>query len=136
MKIQSEWFEKTRCAIQEQFGENQNQNRIREAESYIRENYSKDINMAIVSNYVSMNYSLFSIMFKEYTGTNFVNYLKIIRIEAAKKLLVTTDKKIQDISREVGYENEKHFMKTFKNICGISSSDYRRNAEISRQLEN
>lgn len=136
MKIQSEWFEKTRCAIQEQFGENQNQNRIREAESYIRENYSKDINMAIVSNYVSMNYSLFSIMFKEYTGTNFVNYLKIIRIEAAKKLLVTTDKKIQDISREVGYENEKHFMKTFKNICGISPSDYRRNAEISRQLEN
>lgn len=43
--------------------------------------------MAMVSNYVSMNYSLFSVTFKEYTGVNFVNFLKDIRMEQAKKLL-------------------------------------------------
>lgn len=37
-----------------------------------------------------MNYSLFSIAFKDYTGVNFVNYLKDIRIEAAKELLENT----------------------------------------------
>lgn len=82
----------------------------------------------MVSNYVSMNYSLFSIAFKDCVGINFVNYLKDIRIAEAKRLLETTDEKILDISRKVGYDNEKHFMKIFKNICGISPSEYRRNA--------
>lgn len=127
VKVQTEWMREVWKNVQEQFGENQNQAKIREAQKYIQENYDKDLNMAMVSNYVSMNYSLFSIAFKEYTGINFVNYLKNIRIAEARRLLETTDEKILDISRKVGYDNEKHFMKTFKSICGISPSEYRRN---------
>ena len=82
--------------------------------------------MAIVSNYVAMNYSLFSIEFKNYTGVNFVNYLKEIRIKEAKKLLEDTQLKIQEVGKMVGYENDKHFMKIFKSICGISPSEYRK----------
>ena len=69
--------------------------------------------MAMVSNYVSMNYSLFSIEFKNYTGMNFVNYLKEIRIKAAKRLLENTELRIQEVGKMVGYENDKHFMKIF-----------------------
>ena len=58
---------------------------------------------------ISMNYSLFSIkIFKEYTGVNFVNFLKEIRINQAKALLENTDWKIQEIASKVGYENEKN----------------------------
>ena len=39
----------------------------------------------------------------------------------------TEKMRIVDISRAVGYENEKHFMKTFKNSCGVSPSEYRKN---------
>ncbi len=91
--------------------------------------------MALVSNYVSMNYSLFSLAFKKYTGTNFVNYLKDIRIAEAKRLLSQTDERLQDISRRIGYDNEKHFMKTFKSICGISPSEYRRNAMMEEEMK-
>lgn len=124
------WLGWLKCCLSEQFDNDQNQNKIKEAARYIQENYQKDLNMAMVSNHVSMNYSLFSIAFKEYTGVNFVNYLKNIRISEAKRLLETTDEKILDISRRVGYENEKHFMKTFKNICGVSPSEYRKNMEL------
>jgi two-component system, response regulator YesN len=44
-------------------------------------------------------------------------------MKEAKKLLEETDKKIIEISQMVGYENEKHFMKLFKSICGVSPSD-------------
>lgn len=74
-----------------------------------------------------MNYSLFSFVFKQYTGSNFVNFLKDIRIEEAKRLLEETDMKVIDISMKVGYENEKHFMKIFKSSCGVSPTEYRRN---------
>ncbi|MDD3338691.1 MAG: response regulator [Lachnospiraceae bacterium] len=103
-----------------------NQEKVYLAIEYIKNHYATDLNMATVSNHVSMNYSLFSIVFKEYTGVNFVNYLKNIRISEAKRLLEQTDDKIQDISRKVGYENEKHFMKTFKAISGVSPTEYRK----------
>lgn len=109
-----------------QFDTNRNQKKIRLAVDYIRENYGRDLNMAVVSNHISMNYSLFSYLFKEYTGSNFVNYLKGIRMEEAKKLLAGTDMRIMEISARVGYENEKHFMKTFKASCGVSPSEYRK----------
>ena len=102
---------------------------------YIDENYNKNLNMAVVSNYLSMNYSLFSYSFKQYTGTSFVNYLKEIRIREAKKLLEDTDLKVQEISARVGYENEKHFMKTFRGQCGVSPSEYRRNMRKDDWIE-
>lgn len=123
---EKEWLEVVHNTIVMHLHENTNQEKIHRAMQYVKENYKDDINMAMVSNYVSMNYSLFSIIFKEYTGVNFVNYLKQIRIQEAKRLLLETDEKILDISRSVGYENEKHFMKTFKAVCGISPSEYRK----------
>ena len=50
--------------------DNGTQQKIRMAETYIKENYNTDLNMAVVSNYISMNYSLFSYEFKQYTGKN------------------------------------------------------------------
>ncbi|MBS6559719.1 MAG: response regulator [Clostridiales bacterium] len=128
-----EWFTDFSNCLSEQFINDQSKRKIREAIEYIQKNYQKDLNMAIVSNYVSMNYSLFSIAFKDYTGVNFVNYLKDIRIEAAKELLENTEWKIQDISKKVGYENDKHFLKIFKNLCGVSPTEYRNNFQVSHK---
>ena len=96
---------------------------------YIKDNYPKDLNMAVVSNYISMNYTLFSIAFKQHTGTNFVNYLKNVRLKEAKALLVETDEKIIDIARAVGYENYKHFLKLFRMEYGVSPTEYRKNMQ-------
>ena len=113
--------------ILSQFDTNGNQQKMKQAVAYIEEHYASDLNMAVVSNYLSMNYSLFSYSFKQYTGSNFVNYLRDIRMKEAKRLLAGTDMRIAEISQAVGYENEKHFMKLFKGCCGVSPSEYRRN---------
>ncbi len=76
-----------------------------------------------------MNYSMLSYLFKQYTGTNFVNYLKGVRMKEAMRLLKETDMKVIDISQQVAYENEKHFMKTFKAEFGVSPSEYRKNMQ-------
>lgn len=113
--------------INSQLDANRNSQKMQQAVAYIEENFAKDLNMAVVSNYISMNYSLFSYSFKQYTGSNFVNYLKDIRMREAKRLLAETDLKVTEISQEVGYDNEKHFMKIFKASCGVSPSEYRKN---------
>lgn len=129
------WLGRMNKIIQSEFDDYKNKEKINQAIRYIQDNYAKDLNMAVVSNYISMNYSLFSLTFKQYTGVNFVNYLKEIRINEAKRLLRETDDRIIDISHEVGYDNEKHFMKTFKSLCGVSPSEYRKNNRIGRMEE-
>lgn len=125
-----EWLLGLQERINSQYDGSRNQQKIKRAIEYIRKNYDKDLNMAVVSNYISMNYSLFSCLFKEYTGSNFVYFLKNIRMEEAKKLLAETELRIVEISVKVGYENEKHFMKTFKAACGVSPSEYRKNVQM------
>ena len=118
--------------ISQDYDDYGNRQKIKEAMEYIKKNFAGDLNMAVVSNQFSINYSLFSVLFKEYTGTNFSSYLKDLRIAEAKKLLEQTDLRIAEIGRKVGYENEKHFMKIFKNECGVSAMEYRKNVQYRK----
>ncbi len=127
----SQWLETVHEKTDNRSDEFRNRQKLEKAIRYIRENYSSDLNMAVVSNHVSMNYSLFSQEFKQYTGENFVSYLRNIRMEEAKRLLAQTQLRVVEISQKVGYENEKHFMKTFKSVYGVSPSEFRKNVEYT-----
>ena len=117
--------------IHAEFDDYKNKHKIQQAVEYIQKHYAEELNMAVVSNMISMNYSLFSYEFKQYTGSNFVNYLRDIRMKEAKRLLAETELKVAEISRRVGYDNEKHFMKLFKSVCGVSPTEYRKNKDYS-----
>lgn len=100
---------------------------MEEALQYIEQNYYKDLNLAVISNYVSLNYSYFSHMFKEYTGQNFVDYVKQVRVKKAKQYLHHPTLKIFEISQKVGYKNPKQFTRVFREIEGVSPKEYREN---------
>ena len=125
-----EAFRECAIVLNEQIKREEEQNRttekIRLALTYMQENFHKSLNMAMVSNYVSMNYSQFSNAFKEYTDMNFVAYLQEMRLIRAKHLFRTTELKVFEISWKIGYGNEKHFMKTFRAAYGISPTEYRK----------
>lgn len=112
--------------ITQEFADYENKQKIRQAVQYIQDNFRSPLNMAVVSNHVSMNYSLFSLLFKQYTGTNFVSYLQNLRVEETKRLLTATDWRVGEIGRRAGFADEKHFLKVFKNATGLSPSEYRR----------
>ena len=95
------------------------------AKKYVRQNYKKNIDMAVVTNIVSMNYSYFSKLFKAQTGMTFSEYVTSVRMEEAKKMLDNPVNKIYEISESVGYENSKYFSKVFKVYFGLSPEQYR-----------
>jgi two-component system response regulator YesN len=98
---------------------------LKNAIEYIQENYYKDLNMATVSNHISMNYSYFSQAFKHYTGESFVSYLKKVRIGKAKEFLKNSEFKVYEIGEMIGFENAKHFHRVFREMEGISPVEYR-----------
>lgn len=128
------WLNEIADEINSQFDDYKNKSKVHKAIKYINENYNKDLNMAVVSNHISMNYSLFSQTFKQYMGSNFVDYLKKLRINEAKRLLEETDLRVNEVSDKVGYNNEKHFMKIFKNTAGVSPSQYRKNTQLKKDI--
>ena len=125
------WMEKFTQRLLQEFDDYRNKQKIRDAVLYIQKNYAAPINMAVVSNEVSMNYSLFSVLFKQYVGTNFVSYLQSIRLEETRRLLRETDLRINEIGRRVGFTDDKNFLKVFKAAQGITPNEYRRASQYS-----
>lgn len=50
----------------------------------------------------------------------------MIRMEKAKKLLVSTDLGVAEISEKVGYTDYRVFTKSFKKTEGVTPSQYRK----------
>lgn len=108
---------------------------MKEAVAYIEEHYFRSLNMASVSNHVSLSYSYFSEAFKAYTGENFVLYLKKVRIRKAKELLLKSPVKLSMIGESVGFENSKQFSRVFKELEGVSPHEYRSKVHADQLLK-
>ena len=63
--------------------------------------------------------------FKKHMGITIMNYAKKIRIERAKVILKTTNDSILDISLRLGFHDQSHFYRVFKNFTGVSPLKYR-----------
>lgn len=110
----------------QEFADYENKQKIRQAAQYIQQHFTEPLSMTVVSNHVSMNYTLFSLLFKQYTGVNFSGYLQELRINEAKRLLEETDWRVNEICRRAGFSDDKHFLKVFKAAVGFSPTEYRR----------
>lgn len=97
---------------------------IAEALEFIKTHFKKNINMAMVANQVSVNYTWFSEKFKEHLGINFNEYLKRLRIEEAKKLLEKGCYKVYEVAERSGFSDVKYFMKIFREETGLSPTEW------------
>jgi AraC-like DNA-binding protein len=63
--------------------------------------------------------------FQREMGLSVKNYMDCLRIEQAKKLLVDTNKKIQDIATDLGFNYAQTFIAFFKSSTGMTPGEYR-----------
>ncbi|MCI9168764.1 MAG: response regulator [Dorea sp.] len=99
---------------------------IRIAKRYISDNYYKPLTLEMVSKEIGFNATYFSSMFKKETDMNFSEYLKKIRIDNAKNLLLNTENSVEDISYAVGYSDIKYFSRLFKKLTGVTPTEFRK----------
>ncbi|MBD2846360.1 response regulator [Paenibacillus sp. IB182496] len=98
---------------------------LKEAIRYIHEHYHKPLDLAMVSNHVSLNYAYFSNLFKKNVGKGFAEYLRDVRLDKARRLLAETDRKIVEIAAMVGYESYKSFTRAFRDAMAMQPTEYR-----------
>jgi transcriptional regulator GlxA family with amidase domain len=64
--------------------------------------------------------------FSAATGCSLMDYVQNLRVEAAKRLLETSDEAVDEISASVGYEDASFFRRLFRRMTGLTPSEYRR----------
>lgn len=81
-----------------------------------------DVNLSqdVVAEHAGLSVSYFCRIFKNNMGISYSNYIIKKRIELAEMLLRTTDKKVYEIAKEVGYTNERYFARLYKEQTGHS----------------
>jgi len=98
---------------------------LKEAIRFIHESYHKPLDLAMVSNHVSLNYAYFSNLFKKNVGKGFAEYLRDVRLDKARRLLAETEHKIIDVAAMVGYESYKSFTRAFRDVMDMQPTEYR-----------
>lgn len=82
---------------------------------------------------ISKNY--LSRMFRNRLNMSYIEYLTTVRMDKARMLLRTTDKKINEIAELVGYMNTVSFRRVFRERFGVNASEYRAKEGIRRKEE-
>lgn len=98
---------------------------IKEAISFIEQNFQNDISVEMIAASCGLNRSYFGKIFRENMGKSPQEFLISYRMSKGAELLKLTRLSIADIGNAVGYPNQLHFSRAFKNVYGISPRQWR-----------
>jgi len=78
---------------------------------------------------LGMSESRFSRFFRRATGNTFTDFVNLVRVNRACQLLMDTDRQVTRICYDVGFNNVANFNRRFREIKGMTPSEFRHQAE-------
>lgn len=99
-----------------------------ELQNFIHRNY-RTVSLDDLEFYFNFSKDHMSRIIKEESGLTFNKYVQKIRVDHAKEYLKNTNLTIKDIMYKVGYKNETHFYRIFKEQVGLNPNQYRKTSE-------
>lgn len=104
----------------------QYRNLLKQAVAYIDSNFTdEELSLNRVAKEVNISANYLSAVFSQEMGVTFVEYITGRRMERAKELLRTTEKRSGEVAAEVGYRDPHYFSFLFKKTQGCTPRDYR-----------
>lgn len=93
---------------------------------YIDENYKlSNLTVDKIAQSLDITPNYLSNIFKKETGVKITEYLNNLKINEAKRLLRTSNKKVYEIADDVGFNNVTYFCTLFKRKIGVTVKEYR-----------
>jgi AraC-type DNA-binding domain-containing proteins len=115
----------TICDYDKQSRENSTVSIAKNIIKFINKSYcDSELSCSYVADKFNISQPYLSIILKKYVGMNYGDYVNSLRIKAAKILLKEKDISINEIAVKVGYGSGNSFMRTFKNIEGVTPRQY------------
>jgi transcriptional regulator GlxA family with amidase domain len=102
-----------------------NDDSISSAQEWMHKNFAKTFSLEDPARRVGMSMRNFVRRFKHATGDSPLMYLQKLRIAAAKRMLESNHRTMQEISDSVGYQDVAFFRALFQRHTGVCPSAYR-----------
>jgi AraC-like DNA-binding protein len=102
---------------------------------YMRAHLSEPLTVADLADLVSLSPSAFAHMFRDITGRSPYQFLKEMRLDRARELLVDGNFTVARISKEVGYASVSHFISEFRGRFGVTPRAYYDAHALHRELD-
>jgi AraC-like DNA-binding protein len=100
---------------------------ITRALEYLNSHYGEKISVEDLARVANLSTSHFSRVFKEQTSMSPVEYIMMIRLDCAKRMLRANEKSLSEIALDCGFNSSSYFYQCFTREFNISPSDYRKN---------
>jgi AraC-like DNA-binding protein len=114
------------AVLRQEVTQNGDRGRIREAMTYIEQRATHRLTVNTIARHVAMSSSHFAHRFREIASISPMQYLKHVRLERARTLLLADGLSAAEVARGVGYASASHFTRDFKRQFGLSPSSYAR----------
>lgn len=99
--------------------------RISDIILFIEKNYADKLTLEGISREYFISYHYLSHAFKDITGMSFTEYLNTVRVAKAREMIDKQLYPLNVISEKVGFGSYKQFGRIFKEITGVSPSQYK-----------
>lgn len=93
---------------------------------HIDHHYHEDLNIDEILKISHMSKANFYRIFKKVTGDSFNHYLNCFRAVKAHALITQSKLSLQEIANKTGFSSTAHMTRIFKELHGVSPSEYRR----------
>lgn len=91
----------------------------------INDTLTEDVNVSEIADRLNISIHYLCHVFKAETGITPIDYRNSLKLTLAKRLLVSSEKKISDIALECGFGSASYFSKLFVKSEGITPAEYR-----------
>lgn len=105
---------------------NHDEEYIQECIAYCFNNLDKKVQVQDIAEYLGLNRSHLTRLFKKHLGVSLKEYIWTTKINEADKLLRETNLSIKIIARSVGFDDQLYFSRFYKEKKGITAKEYRK----------
>ncbi|MBU5673788.1 AraC family transcriptional regulator [Paenibacillus brevis] len=99
--------------------------RIRRLCAYMQANLDRSLALHELAEYLYLSESHLRLLFRKTMGMSPSEYLRQLRLQRAKELLVNTSYSLKEIARLSGFQTLNHFSRVFRTCESVSATEYR-----------
>ena len=103
-----------------------NYDTITKITAYINDHFAENLSLSYISEHFNYSIAYLSRLFKKSLDTNFKDYYDNIRINYSLNDLLLTNKSIEEIALNNGFENSRSYLRAFTSIYKTYPSQYRK----------
>ena len=92
---------------------------------FLYSNFRSQITVAEAAAYSGYSENYFNTMFREHFGKPFLSYVRDLRLEYSRNLLISSEMSETEIALESGFSSLAHFSRSFSKKYGICAKSYR-----------